>query len=276
VKLPRPLVSALWLKEHLSQPDLVLADCRFITAGDPEAGRRAYAQEHLPGAVYFHLDEDLSAPIGEHGGRHPLPDPAVIAARLGQAGIGEGTQVVAYDWTGEHAARFWFVLRWLGHDAVAVLDGGWHGWVRAGCPVESEAPRPAARLFTPRLRPELVATAEEVRGRPPGVVVLDGRAAERYQGQPHPLDAKQGHIPGARNRPWQSSLGPDGCYLPPEQQAAGFAGLPEGPALIHCCGSGVTSCVNLMAAELAGRRGNRLYVGGWSDWCTYPENPVER
>lgn len=274
--LPRPLVSTEWLATHVGHPDLAVADCRFITIGDPEAGRRAHAEAHIPGAVYFHGDEDLSGTAGEHGGRHPLPDPEVLARKLGAAGIGNGTKVVVYDWTGEHAARLWWVLRWLGHDDAAVLDGGYNAWAAAGHPVEAAAPQPQGRTFLPRPRPEMVASMADVRDRTEGEAVVDARAPERFAGAPHPLDLKAGHIPGAVNHFWQQSLRPDGTYRPAEEQAARFAGLPEGGAVIHQCGSGVTACVNIIAAELAGRKGARLYVGSWSDWCTYPQNPVEK
>lgn len=269
--MEKPLVTAEWLAAHLGEPDLVIIDCRSQAGAGPEA----YAEGHIPGAVYLHLDEDLSGPPLEHGGRHPLPDPAVIAAKLGAVGIGDGVRVVAYDLNGEHAARCWFVLRWLGHTEVAVLDGGIRAWLAAGQPLETAPPAPTARSFTPRLQPDLIASMTEVRDRPAGLAVIDARAAERYAGEPHPLDSKQGHIPGALNRPWQSSFAPDGTYLPAEEQRARFAGLaPE--QMIHHCGSGVTACPNLLALELAGLQGARLYVGSWSDWCSHPENPVEK
>ncbi|MFZ5817575.1 MAG: sulfurtransferase [Bacillota bacterium] len=272
--LPRPLISVEQLASLLGREALVIADCRF-TSSDPGAGRQAYARAHLPGAVYFHLDEDLSGPVGEHGGRHPLPDPAVIAAKLGAAGVGPGVKVVAYDDSGSMAARFWWVLRWLGHDQVAVLDGGYNAWVAAGQPVTAEPPRPVARLFTPRPRPEMVASMEEVRDRPEGVVVVDARNAMRFAGEPDPLDAKPGHIPGAVNRFWGDALRPDGTWRSPEEQRARLEGL-TGPKAIHSCGSGVTACANLLAAAIAGLPDSRLYVGSWSDWTSYEENPVER
>lgn len=274
--MPRPLVTVEWLAAHLHDPDLAILDCRYASLGDPNAGRVAHAEGHIPGAVYFHLDEDLSGPVSEHGGRHPLPDPGVIARKLGAAGVGEGVKVVAYDWTGEHAARCWWVLRWLGHDDVAVLDGGYEAWVRAGHPLEAALPRPQPRAFTPRPRWDMVVSVREVASRPADVVVVDARSPERFAGQPHPLDAKQGHIPGAVNRFWQDALRPDGTYRPASEQAARFAGLPPADRVIHQCGSGVTACVNALAMELAGMRGARLYVGSWSDWCTYPDNPIEK
>lgn len=267
--MKRPLVNVDWLAEHLGDADLVIIDCRSAAS----AGREAYAEGHIPGAVYLHLDEDLSGPPGEHGGRHPLPEPAVIAAKLGALGVGDGTKVVAYDLNGEYAARCWFVLRWLGHEEVAVLDGGIRAWTGGGHPVETGEPQPVGRTFVPRLRPELIATMAEVRDRAEGVVVIDARAAERFAGQPHPLDSKQGHIPGAVNRPWQSGFGADGTYLDAEAQRERFAGV-EPERVIQHCGSGVTACPNLLAMELAGLRGARLYVGSWSDWTSYEGNPV--
>lgn len=267
----KPLVTATWLAEHLDDEDLVIIDCRSAAG----AGHEAYAEGHIPGAVYLHLDADLSGPPAEHGGRHPLPEPAVIAAKLGALGIGDGTKVVIYDLTGEHAARCWFVLRWLGHEEVAVLDGGIRAWTTAGQSLETSVPQPAGQTFSPRLRPGLIASMTEVRDRPEGVVVIDARAAERFAGQPHPLDSKQGHIPGAANRPWQAGFGADGTYLDAAAQRERFAGV-EPAQVIHHCGSGVTACPNLLAMELAGLGGARLYVGSWSDWCSYPENPVEK
>lgn len=267
----KPLVTTAWLAEHLGDADLVIIDCRSAAG----AGREAYAEGHIPGAVYLHLDEDLSGPPGVHGGRHPLPEPTVIAAKLGALGVGDGTRVVAYDLNGEHAARCWFVLRWLGHEEVAVLDGGIRAWTSAGRPLETALPQPVSRTFIPRPRPELIASMAEVRDRAAGVTVIDARAAERFAGQPHPLDSKHGHIPGAINRPWMSAFNADGTYLDAEALRERFAGV-EPESAIHHCGSGVTACPNLLAMELAGLRGARLYVGSWSDWCSHPENPIEK
>jgi thiosulfate/3-mercaptopyruvate sulfurtransferase len=253
---------------------VVIIDCRFVL-GDPEQGRLAYTKSHVPGAVYFHLDEDLSGPVGEHGGRHPLPDPQVLAAKLGATGMGDGFKVVAYDLTGESAARLWWLVRWLGHDAVAVLDGGWNAWVAAKQPVTKSNPTPVVRRFTPLLRDEMIAEMEAVRSRPADVVVIDARSAERFAGAPSPLDPKPGHIPGAQNRFWGESLRSDGTWASPQEQAERFAGLPAPAQQIHSCGSGVTACANLLALEIAGLRGARLYPGSHGDWCSYPENEVE-
>lgn len=255
---------------------LVIADCRAGSADDLEAGRRAYLAGHIPGAVYFHLEEDLSGPAGEHGGRHPLPDPDVVAAKLGNAGIGPGVTVVAYDENGPYAARCWWLLRWLGHDDVVVLDGGIKAWAAAGMELTTALPAPAPRTFVPHVRPEMVASMEEVLHRPAGQVVVDARSAARFAGTPDPLDAKYGHVPGAVNRFWGDNLNPDGTWKSPAELAARFADLPGAERLIHQCGSGVTACANMLAMAAAGLEHGRLYVGSWSDWCSWDENPVEK
>ncbi|MDF2628793.1 MAG: 3-mercaptopyruvate sulfurtransferase [Symbiobacteriaceae bacterium] len=273
----RPLVTVHQLVALQTEgKPLVIADCRAGSADDLEAGRRAYQTGHIPGAVYFHLEQDLSGPEGEHGGRHPLPDPAAAAAKLGAAGVGPGVTVVAYDETGAFAARCWWLLRWLGHDDVVVLDGGIKAWVGAGLPLTTELPAPAPRVFTPNVRPAMVAAMEEVRNRPAEQVVVDARSAARFAGAPDPLDAKQGHVPGAVNRFWGDNLNPDGTWKSPAELAERFAGLPGPERLIHHCGSGVTACANLLAMAAAGLEHGRLYVGSWSDWCTWDENPVEQ
>jgi thiosulfate/3-mercaptopyruvate sulfurtransferase len=258
-----------FLQQHEA---VVILDCRM--GPDPQAGRRAYHAAHIPGAVYFHLDEDLSSPMGEHGGRHPLPDLAVIAAKLGAAGIGPTTRVVAYDDQGQYASRAWWLLRYLGHESVQVLDGGYAAWVALGLPVTAAVPGPEPRTFEPRPQPDMIASMEEVRDRPASLTVIDARSAARFAGQPDLLDEKYGHIPGAANRPWMESVGPDGRWKSVAELTARFAPLGNPQQQIHHCGSGVTACVNLLAMEHAGLQGARLYVGSWSDWCTYPENLI--
>ena len=269
-----PLISVAALGALLQTEPVVLADCRAGSADDLQAGRRAYLAAHIPGAVYFHLEEDLSGHGGGHGGRHPLPDPAVLAAKLGAAGIGPGVRVIAYDESGPYAARFWWLLRWLGHDDVAILDGGIRAWEAAGLPLTADLPTPAPRTFVPDLRPALVATMADVLHRPADQVVVDARSAARFAGNPDPLDAKPGHIPGAVNRFWGENLNPNGTWKAPAELAARFAGLPGGAHLIHQCGSGVTACANMVAMVIAGLEPGRLYVGSWSEWCTYEENPI--
>jgi thiosulfate/3-mercaptopyruvate sulfurtransferase len=269
---PSPLVSATWLLEHLADPGVRVADCCF-TLGQPDAGRARYEAGHLPGAVYLDLERDLSGPRGERGGRHPLPEPGALATRLGGLGIGDASFVVAYDDSGMYASRLWWLLRWLGHDGVAVLDGGVGAWIEAGGRLETaEAAHPPA-TFTPRPRPELVARAEDVRDRPSGTALVDSRAPVRYAGANEPIDPVAGHIPGAINHDWAEALAPDGRFKGAEAQRARFAGL-EGEEAIVYCGSGVSACANLLALEVAGLPGARLYPGSWSDWVSDPENPV--
>jgi thiosulfate/3-mercaptopyruvate sulfurtransferase len=270
-----PLVSVEWLKARLGSPDVLPADCRF-SLRDPAAGRRAYKAGHIPGAVFFDLEGDLSAPKGEHGGRHPLPAPEACARTFGERGIGPGITVVAYDDDGSFAARLWWMLRYLGHDDVAVLDGGIGAWRAAGGPVTTEATQRAPRIFTPRPRPEMVVDMATVRGRPSATVLLDARGPERYRGEVEPLDRIPGRIPGAVHAWWEESLDADRRWLPPEAQRERFARLVGDRPAIAACGSGVTACADLLALALAGRWDVPLYAGSYSDWVSYPENPVEK
>jgi len=256
-------------------------DCGFDLA-DPDAGRRAYAAGHIPGARYLHLDEHLSAPAGS-GGRHPLPDPERFAAVLRAAGLRRGEQVVAYDAAGgAFAARLWWLLRWLGHEAAAVLDGGRQAWLAAGYPLETHvsevppgdfapAPPDRSRVIDAAGVLANLATAERL--------VIDARSPDRFAGQPHPLDPVAGHIPGARNRFFKDNLAPDGRFRSPAELAADFAALLQGTPpdrAILQCGSGVTACHNALAMEVAGLPGARLYPGSWSEWISDPARPVDR
>lgn len=256
-----------------------MADCRFDLA-DPSAGRRAYDRNHIPGAVYFDLETDLSGPAGQGRGRHPLPDLEEFGLKLGKAGIGEGVCVVCYDdGDGAMAARLWWMLRYLGHDGAAVLDGGYKAWLGSGLPVTAEVPKPLARSFVPRPRPELAATMEEVRAMSAAGrgVLIDCRAPERYRGEVEPLDPVAGHIPGARNLPWMDNLDPSGRFRSRDELVRRFEQLDGQDPIVLYCGSGVTACVNLLAMAQAGIRAKpKLYVGGFSQWCSVPENAVAR
>jgi thiosulfate/3-mercaptopyruvate sulfurtransferase len=266
-----PLVSTDWLAGHLRDPDLRVADVRFYL--DPSRrGRDAYAQGHIPGAVFLDVDEDLSAPGGGRGrpsGRHPWPPPAQVARVMGAAGIGPGVRVVAYDdQAGATAARLWYVLRAHGHDHVAVLDGGLAKWLAEGRPLEQAVPRLGPAVFTPALRPGWVVDKAGVAGRPAGTLVLDARAGERYRGETEPIDPRAGHIPGARSAPFADNLtpGPLPVFRPAADLRARYAALgAEAAEPIVYCGSGVTACHDLLALERAGLRG-RLYPGSWSEW----------
>lgn len=275
------VVDPRWLLKHLDDVRVVVADCRFDLA-DPEAGRRQYEEGHIPGAVFFDLDKDLSRPAAGSGGRHPLPPLDEFVAALTERGIGEGTAVVCYDDSGGGmAARLWWMLRYIGHEAVALLDGGWSAWVRGGLPVaRSSSGRPpvlpASRPVKVRLRTDMAADAPAVRRivEKGGGVIVDSRAPERWRGETEPLDPVAGRIPGSVNYPWQQALDDEGRMPSPETLARRFQPLAgRGDVVVHC-GSGVTGCLNVLAMKRAGLEGVRLYVGGWSDWCSDADNPV--
>jgi thiosulfate/3-mercaptopyruvate sulfurtransferase len=273
------LVDVQTLAAGLTDPALRIVDCRF-DLGDPDAGAALYRRGHLPGAVYAHLDADLSGPRAPWTGRHPLPEPELLAATFGRLGIDAGMQVVAYDDSGGiYAARLWWLLRWLGHDAVAVLDGGLAAWRAARLPLSTDTAVPAARRFVAAPRPEDHVSADEVAAALArrDALLLDARSAERYEGRIEPLDPKAGHIPGATNHHYARNLGSDGRFLAPAALRSAFERLLAGrapSAVISMCGSGVTACHTLLALELAGMPGARLYPGSWSEWCRDPARPV--
>lgn len=278
--LPKPIVSVEWLAEHLAAPDVRVCDCRFAL-GDSGAGYGAYREGHVPGAAYLHLERDLSGPKvpSGQGGRHPLPDPFTLAARLGTLGIGSGHRVVVYDdprgGNGMFAARAWWLLRWLGHEDVAVLDGGWPAWQESGAPIERAEGKPFAANFEPRPRADWLVHAEDVPGAPG--TLLDARAPARFRGDVEPLDKKAGHVPGARNLDWATALDERGRFRSAEEQRERFGEALHGPVTVYC-GSGVSACVNLVALELAGRplgEAARLYAGSWSDWVSDDAREIE-
>lgn len=274
------LIAADVLAAHLDDPDWAVVDCRF-SLQEPERGRRAYQAGHIPGAVYAHLDEDLSGPvIPGRTGRHPLPAPEIFAARLGRWGIGHTTQVVAYDDAGgAYAARLWWMLRWLGHEAAAVLDGGWQAWVAAGFPQRAGTETRSPAVFTVRLRPERVATAADVMVRrlDPDWRVLDARGADRFRGENETIDPVAGHIPGAVSAPYADNLTPDGHFRDVESLRRRYQALlgdvPATRAICYC-GSGVTAAHDVLAMLHAGLGEGLLYPGSWSEWITDPTRPI--
>jgi len=275
------LIRADELAQHLFDPDWIIVDCRFSLA-NLERGRLNYLKAHIPGAIYAHLDEDLSAPIipGKTG-RHPLPSAEEAARRFGQMGVGPGMQVVAYDDLGGAlaAVRLWWMLRWLGHDAVAVLDGGWKRWVKEGRPVTGGSETRPSRTFPFKERKELSFTTEEVDAlrRKPDYRVFDARAYERYLGQNETIDPVAGHIPGAYSASYAENLIADGDFRPPEELRQHYESLLGGIAAekaIFYCGSGVTSIHNILAMQYAGMGEARLYAGSWSEWITDRSRPV--
>ena len=263
----------------------VILDCRF-DLNVPGAGRRAYQEAHIPGARYADLNHDLSSPVTSTSGRHPLPAPDALAGYLSAAGVGDPTQVIAYDEAnGSYAARAWWLLRWLGHDSVAVLDGGFKAWVAAGGAIESGYPEPAPVAenppFTIRLRPQTVLAAADVllALKDPRRLLVDARATERFAGTIEPLDAVAGHVPGAVDHPSAHNLTGDGRFLPAAELRRRWLDRLRGTEpsdAILMCGSGVTACHNILAMTSAGLPGGKLYAGSWSEWIRDPERPVAR
>ncbi|OZI33839.1 sulfurtransferase [Bordetella genomosp. 10] len=278
------LISASELSARLGDPDVRVFDLRHDLM-DHAAGRRQYEQSHIAGARYLDNETELAAPRTGRNGRHPLPDRAALAALLASHGVAPDTLVVAYDASGgQFAAHLWWMLRWLGHDRVAVLDGGWQAWSAAGLAVESgPGPRPApvsAGAGAPLLREALTepVDADTVLANiaQPSFTVLDARAAARYRGEMEPIDPAAGHIPGALNRPNTDNLAADGRFKSPQELRKEFEavlGKRAPGAIVHQCGSGITASHNLLAMEVAGLQGSRLYPGSWSEWVSDPSRP---
>jgi thiosulfate/3-mercaptopyruvate sulfurtransferase len=268
------------LAAHLGG-DWVIVDCRFDLQNE-QWGRDQYLTSHIPGAVYASLSHDLAGPKTGSNGRHPLPSIDALSATLGRLGITHGTQVVAYDQdSGMYASRLWWLLRYAGHDAVAVLDGGWAKWTREGRAVRGgEDTRPAA-TFVASPRPEMRVSVDEVSAQlgNPRTLLVDARAPERYEGQTEPIDRVPGHIPGAVNRHYRSNAGDDFTLLPSQELRDQFLkvlGSHQPSQAVMYCGSGVTACQNLLAMAHAGLPGARLYAGSWSEWSADPARPVEK
>ncbi|HKO88314.1 MAG TPA: sulfurtransferase [Burkholderiales bacterium] len=274
------LVGTDTLAAHLSDERWVVVDCRHDLL-DVEAGRRAYSEAHVPGAYFLQLDTALSGPRTGTNGRHPLPKADELAARLGEIGIATGKQVVAYDaHGGMFAARLWWLLRWLGHDTVAVLDGGLTQWIAEGRPLDGETPLRRANTFIAQTHPTDVSADEILAALGTSrMLLVDARSPDRYRGDNETLDPVGGHIPGARNRFFKNNLAADGRFKPAAQLRKEWQDLlaitpPEN--VVHQCGSGVTACHNLLAMEVAGLPGSRLYPGSWSEWCANTLRPVAR
>mgnify|MGYP001018385929 CR=1 FL=1 len=276
------LISTAELADHLADPDWAIVDVRSSLT-DHAIGERNYLAAHIPGAVYAHLERDLSSPqiVGKTG-RHPLPPVEAIVQTLSQWGIDSRTQVVAYDDnSGVYAGRLWWMLRWLGHDTVAILDGDWRQWQREGRPTRPGVETRPPRSFTDHVRPELVVTAAEIEARlgDPTLRLYDARGADRFRGENETLDPVGGHIPGARSAPYVGNLDANGRMLPPAALRARFDELlgdtPAEEAIFYC-GSGVSVANDVLAVQHAGLGMPRVYVGSWSDWISNGQRPVER
>ncbi len=266
------VVSTKWLFEHLDDPQVVIVDSRFSLA-DPQLGKQQYQMSHVNGAYHLDLNEDLSSPLGEHGGRHPLPNPTELANKLSTIGVNfQNTLVVAYDDSRlAFASRLWWLLRYLGHEQVALLDGGFAGWQKAGYPVTNDIPESRKATFVPQVQTQMVVDILAVKSRKdlPGVILVDARESDRYLGLREPIDPIAGHIPGAVNYPWLEVTDTEGYLLPLPDQRRRWSNLENAEEIFVYCGSGVTACVNLLSLDLAGIHTGKLYAGSWSDWCSY-------
>jgi thiosulfate/3-mercaptopyruvate sulfurtransferase len=267
-----PLVSPSWLATNLDRPELLIIDCRF-QLDDPNLGYQQYLANHIQNAFYLDLDRDLSAPVARHGGRHPLPHPETLTTKLSSLGVISGqTHVIAYDASRfAFASRLWWLLRYLGHEQVSILDGGWQNWLKAGYPVSNQIPVAQSGAFIPQPQRDWVLTIEEVKARKEadGVVLIDAREGDRYRGEREPIDPIAGHIEGALNYPWLEVTDSQGFCQPLSLQQQRWQERESDREMILYCGSGVTACVNILSLTLAGYDNVKLYSGGWSDWCSY-------
>ncbi len=266
------IVNRQWLLENLDNPLLVIIDCRFQLA-NPSWGQQEYRAGHIPGAHYLDLDQDLASKVQSHGGRHPLPNIQNFAAKLEAIGIVKNQSlVVAYDDARfAFASRLWWLLRYLGHNSVALLDGGWNGWQKANCPISTAVPQAAQGNFVPQVQPDWTVDIEEVKEARDNssIVVVDSRDRDRYEGKREPIDPIAGSVPGAVNSPWKQVTNSEGYIQSLEYQQQLWSDYQSASKIIVYCGSGVTACVNLLSLELAGFSNTKLYPGGWSDYISY-------
>jgi thiosulfate/3-mercaptopyruvate sulfurtransferase len=274
------LVTVEELAAHVDDPEWCVFDCRHDLA-DPDKGERAYRASHIPNARFAHLDRDLAGAKTGRNGRHPLPDARAFADWVGRAGVNGRKQVVAYDDAGgAFAARLWWLMRWMGHRSVAVLDGGFGAWLAAGQPTTDQLPPVVPANFEGRPDASMIvdATWLEAHLDQPGFRLVDARSPDRYRGENETIDPVAGHIPGAVNRFFKTNLRADGRFESADRLKAAFEPLTGvSPAeVVHQCGSGVTACHNLLAMELAGLAGGRLYPGSWSEWCSDLRRPISK
>jgi len=270
-----PVISAIDLKAILNDDHLVIVDCRFSLAS-PESGMTEYETSHIPSSRYLHLGQDLSGPAGDgKSGRHPLPDPDHFASLIASIGVDNDSLVVAYDDSGgAFASRLWWMMKWLGHEAVSVLDGGWRAWLATEGAVQSSISPHEKGIFTRKENALLLASATDLLDQ--GVNLIDSRSAERYAGEAEPIDPVAGHIPGAVNRPWMQNLDEEGKFLSPKLLLERFTDLDQADQTIFYCGSGVTACHNILATQIAGLPMPQLYAPSWSGWISDETREVER
>jgi thiosulfate/3-mercaptopyruvate sulfurtransferase len=275
------LVSCAVLAEHLNDPSWRVFDCRHQLA-NVQYGVTSYAAGHLPGAFFMHMDRDLSGLLTGSNGRHPLPDPQIFAAKLGAAGVSRQTQVVVYDDVGGMiAGRLWWMLRWLGHEDVALLDGGLPQWVKEGRALTSDVPKSSPAVFAADVHTDWTLTSADLLAniQTNQFCVIDARSPDRFRGENETIDPIGGHIPGARNRFCKDNLNADGLFRPAAELRREFLALLAGASpeqAVMQCGSGVTACHNQLAMEIAGLHGAKIYPGSWSEWSSDSSRPVAR
>ncbi|WP_166702216.1 sulfurtransferase [Bacillus albus] len=273
------IVTVEWLREHIEDENVRIIDCRFDLA-NPNWGREKYEEEHIPHALYLDLNLDLSSPITEHGGRHPLPNIEEFADKLSRAGIDEHTTVVAYDsQAGANASRVWWLLNYVGHEKVYILDGGFPAWEENGLPLATEIPVAKRKAFKANVQDHMLVTMETVKENihaGADVTLIDSREPKRYAGVEELVDPKAGHIPTAVNYFWKDGMLQSGQFKNEAQQQERFQNLAKDKETIVYCGSGVTACPNILALKLAGFQNVKLYAGSWSDWISYPENQIAK
>ncbi|WP_430788855.1 sulfurtransferase [Virgibacillus flavescens] len=272
------LVSVEWLKKKIdNQDDMVIVDVRF-SLSDPNEGRKAYEQGHIPNAMYLDLNKDLSSPASTHGGNHPLPDSEQLAEKLGEIGIGQQTTVVIYDENNDmFAARLWWLLDYLGHQKKYLLDGGITRWAEKGNLVTTAVPVPEMKYFQAAVQEGNIVDIDQVKNKTQdqSAVLIDSRSKDRYLGKVEPLYAKAGHIPGARNFFWKDVLQEDGLWKSDSDLQEHFNEIEKNEEIIVSCGSGVSACPNIIALKMAGYKNVKLYPGSYSDWISYDDNPIE-
>lgn len=260
------------LRAQLKDENVKVVDCRFALT-DPDYGKSVYDEDHIPGAVFFDLEKDLSSPVSEHGGRHPLPVVEELTEKLSKAGITQESTVIAYDdGEGAFAGRFWWLLSYLGQEDVYILDGGYKAWKEAGNEITEEIPAYEYAEFIPSIKDEMLASYEQVKNHKG--ILIDSRASERYLGLVEPLDKRAGHIPGAINFVWTDGFD-NGFWKDVEEQKERFSNLDKTEEIIVYCGSGVTATPNVLALKACGYKNVKLYAGSYSDWVSYDKNPVE-
>ncbi|MEH7152674.1 sulfurtransferase [Bacillus thuringiensis] len=273
------IVTVEWLREHIEDENVRVIDCRFDLA-NPNWGREKYEEEHIPHALYFDLNLDLSSPIAEHGGRHPLPSIEEFADKLSEVGIDEHMTVIAYDsQAGANAARLWWLCNYVGHEKVYILDGGFPVWKENGLPTTTEIPVVIRKTFKTNIQDHMLVSMETVRENiqaSADVTLIDSREPKRYAGVEELVDHKAGHIPTATNYFWKDGMLQSGQFKNEAEQQERFQNLSKDKETIVYCGSGVTACPNIIALKLAGFQNVKLYAGSWSDWSSYPENQIAK